>query len=75
MRSMGFEYAYYPCIWQNLLVSMFKYMHKTGTGANRDLELEFRTFVELSKMCCMRGIDEKGHGDKNPVLAHFTNTV
>lgn len=33
----GVKYAYYPWIWQNLF-STFKYMHKTGTGANWDLE-------------------------------------
>jgi fatty acid desaturase len=33
----GVRYAYYPWVWQNLW-STVKYMHKTGTGANWELQ-------------------------------------
>jgi len=36
-KKHGVKYVYYPWIWQNF-VSTVKYMHKSGTGANWELE-------------------------------------
>merc|ERR1712232_746384 len=32
-KKHGVRYVYYPWLWQNI-ISMFKYMHATGTGSN-----------------------------------------